>query len=75
MRYKIKAPNQKAYDEIKAALAGRVKVDLPRRLMVSVEGLTPDDEKLVEKHGASFSVEHQYEIDTAKPQRLNRPSP
>jgi hypothetical protein len=51
MRHKIVSPNQKAYDAIKSALADRIRVDLPRRLMLSVEGLTLDDQKLVVRHG------------------------
>jgi hypothetical protein len=62
MRYKIKAPDQDSYERLKRELEGRlqIKVDLPKRRMISVDDLSDYDKRIIEDYGASLSIAHKY---------------
>jgi hypothetical protein len=57
MRYKIQARDRGSYESLKNELQTRVqiKVDLPRRFMLSVDGLSDNDKQLIRNYGATFS--------------------
>lgn len=64
MRYKIKAPDQRAYDSLKHELETHVqiKIDSPHRLMMSVDDLSDSDKQVIKNHGAKLSRAVKFEI-------------
>lgn len=57
MRYKIKAPDKASYENLKAALQSRIqiKVDLPHRLMMSIDDPSDEEKELIKSYGASLT--------------------
>lgn len=64
MLYRIKAPDRRAYDELRTAFKDkRIQIELPRHLTIAVEDLRATERQMVARAGGTFVEDYQDTTD------------